>query len=158
MICSPVTASYAGGAGARPHHPITGHAASRYSMTSSARAINACGTISPSVVAVLRLISNSTFVDCLHQQVRGLLSFENAARIDADQAKHVGEARPICHKPAGHYSLAVPIHRRQPMACRQRDKLIGVAEIQGLSGRYSGVRRTAAPSPRGALTASSVQC
>jgi hypothetical protein len=35
-----------------------------YSMTSSARASSADGTVSPSALAVLRLITSSTFVTC----------------------------------------------------------------------------------------------
>jgi len=35
-----------------------------YSITSSARASNADGTVSPSVYAVLRLITKSNFVGC----------------------------------------------------------------------------------------------
>ena len=35
-----------------------------YSITSSARASNACSTVSPSAYAVLRLITKSNFVGC----------------------------------------------------------------------------------------------
>jgi hypothetical protein len=49
-----------------------------YSMTSSARESSAGGTVKPSALAVLRLITNSYLVGALHRQVRGLLPLENA--------------------------------------------------------------------------------
>jgi hypothetical protein len=48
------------------------HAATRYSMTSSARPDNGSGNVNPSVVAVLRLITNSTVVDCWTGNSAGL--------------------------------------------------------------------------------------
>ena len=52
-----------------------------HSITSSARASSDGGTSRPSALAVLRLITSSNFVGCLHRQIGRLLAFEDAVDI-----------------------------------------------------------------------------
>ena len=54
-----------------------------HSITSSARASSVGGTVRPSALAVLRLITSSNLVGCSHRQVGGLGALEDAADIDA---------------------------------------------------------------------------
>ena len=53
-----------------------------HSITSSARASSDGGTSRPSAFAVLRLITSSNLVGCLHRQVGGLLALEDAVDVD----------------------------------------------------------------------------
>ena len=55
-----------------------------HSITSSARASSDGGTIRPSILAVLRLITNSNLVGLYDRQVGGLRALEDAAGIDAN--------------------------------------------------------------------------
>ena len=63
-----------------------------HSITSSARASRVGGTSRPSALAVLRLITSSYLVGCLHRQVGRLLALEDAidvagrAPVQLDQA------------------------------------------------------------------------
>src|SRR5215831_1929608 len=44
-----------------------------YSITSSAATSNVCGTLRPSVLAVLRLMTNSNLVDCMTGRSAGFV-------------------------------------------------------------------------------------
>ena len=52
-----------------------------HSITSSARASSVGGTSRPSALAVLRLMTSSNLVGCLHRQVGRLLALEDAIDI-----------------------------------------------------------------------------
>ena len=60
-----------------------------HSITSSARPSSGSGTVSPSALAVLRLMTSSIFVDCYDRQVGWLLALENPAGVDAGLTKRV---------------------------------------------------------------------
>ena len=56
----------------------------------------------PSALAVLRLMTSSNLVGCMHRQVGRLLALEDSAGIDADLATRVRSgALSIAHQPAG---------------------------------------------------------
>ena len=52
-----------------------------HSITSSARASSVGGTSRPSALAVLRLMTSSYLVGCLHRQVSRLLALEDAINV-----------------------------------------------------------------------------
>ena len=98
-----------------------------YSITSSASASSVGGTVRPSALAVLRLITNSNLVGCMDRQVGRLLALENAAGIDAGLAVRFGKAGSVAHQAAGHGELAPKVDRGHRVAGRQRDDLIAPA-------------------------------
>ena len=112
-----------------------------HSITSSAvRLQRSCGTVRPSALAVLRLITNSNLVDCMNRQVGGLLTLENPAGVDADLAIGIGNAGPVAHQAASHDKFAQVIDRRQHIASRQRDELLsaGGQERTGTDEQRTG--------------------
>ena len=77
-----------------------------HSITSSARPSSESGTVRPSALAVLRLMTSSTLVDLLDRQVGRLLALENPAGVDADLTVSVRNAGSIAHQAAGRDELA----------------------------------------------------
>ena len=73
-------------------------------------------------MAVLRLITSSNLVGCMHRQVGRLLALEDAAGIDAGLAIRIGEAGAVAHQAAGLDELAQRIDRGHRVAGRQRDE------------------------------------
>ena len=58
------------------------------------------GTVTPNILAVLRLITKVELGGLYNWQVARLLPFENPADIDADQAIYVRQAVAVCHQTA----------------------------------------------------------
>ena len=78
-----------------------------HSITSSARASSDGGTSRPSALAVLRLITSSNLVGCMHRQVGRLLALEDATGIDAGLLVDIEDAGSLANQAAGHDRLAV---------------------------------------------------
>ena len=97
-----------------------------YSITSSARPSSVSGKLRPSALAAFRLITSSTFVDCWTGR-SGLLTFENAADIDAREAITGRKANSVAHQATSGDKLAHFRNCRKRMACRECAKLNGVA-------------------------------
>ena len=98
-----------------------------HSITSSARASSGSGNVRPSALAVLRLMTNSTFGRLHDRQVGGLFALENPAGIDAGQTISIGNVATVAHQAAGGGELAHPIDRGHRVARRQRDDLFAPA-------------------------------
>ena len=81
----------------------------------------------PSVLAVLRLMNSSTFVDCCTGSSARTFAFENTAGVDADQTVSVRETASIAHQAAGRGELAVRGDRGHRMADRQCGELFDPA-------------------------------
>ena len=97
-----------------------------HSITSSARASSVGGTSRPSALAVLRLMTSSNLVGCMHRQVGRLLALEDAADIDAGLTIAVGDAGSVAHQAAGPANSRDGRSRAARGAC-QRDELIARA-------------------------------
>ena len=82
-----------------------------YSITSSAIASTPDGTVRPSALAVLRLITNSNLVDCMIGRSAGLSPLRTP-RVAACLPIAVGEAGSVTHQPAGRDKLPCLIDRR----------------------------------------------
>src|SRR5215475_12737136 len=67
------------------------------------------------------------FGGLLDRQVGGFLALENAARVEATQAKHIGEVVSIAHEPAGGSEFGKLVDRRNSVAERQCGELFGSA-------------------------------
>ena len=61
----------------------------------------------PSALAVLRLMTSSTFVACCDRQVGRLLALENPAGVDAGLTVRVRKIAAVAHQAAGHGELAI---------------------------------------------------
>ena len=96
----------------------------------------------PSALAVLRLMTNSNLVDCMHRQVRGLLALEDAAGVDAGLTIRVRNAGAVAHQTAGFGIFANCVDRRDRVARRQRDKLFAPGDEECIGA--TTVRRLAA--------------
>jgi len=95
---------------------------SHHSITSSAVASSACGTLRPRTFAVCRLMTNSNGRP-YHRQLGRFLPLEDASGIDANLAIPLSRTRPVAHQAADFDILAEGINRGQPMMRRQRDEL-----------------------------------
>ena len=91
-------------------------------------------------MAVLRLMTSSNLVGCMHRQVGGLLALEDAAGVDADS----DETRPQCWLRSSsarrlrQYSRAW-ICRGNPVARRQRGELDSPAGEKRIAADEKGV-------------------
>ena len=110
-----------------------------YSITSSASASSVGGTVRPSVLAVLRLMTQLELGRLHHRKVGGLLAFENSAGIQAGLPIHVADARTIAHQTARHSVLAQGIDRRHCVLCRQRNDPIALTFEDRIGGYKKGV-------------------
>lgn len=73
-------------------------ATSRYSITSSARCSSDCGTVSPSALAVFRLMGSSNL---LGRQIAGLCTLQDFPRVNPLQTVHRAQVRSIAEQTAG---------------------------------------------------------
>src|SRR3979411_3126033 len=90
------------------------------SITSSARA----STVSPSVLAVLRLIASSNFVWRLHWQIGGVLALEDAIDVTGRATVLVDEIRPIVDETTSGDEDARGVDRGQPMGVLQAQDFV----------------------------------
>src|SRR6516162_700820 len=104
-----------------------------HSITSSARASKVGGTSRPSAFAVVRLRTNSNFVDCTTGRSAGITS-ENPAGIDADLMIRIRDAGSVAHQAAGHGGLPKLVDRGHRMARCQGDQLVTPAEQERIGG------------------------
>jgi hypothetical protein len=74
--------------------------AAPYSITSSARASSAFGTVRPSVLAVLRLITSSYLVGGLYGQVGRFLALEDAVNVRGRAPVRLDRIKTIGDQPA----------------------------------------------------------
>ena len=73
-----------------------------YLITSSARPISVLGMLTPSALAVFRLMYISTLVvACWIGRSPGLSPFQNPAGIVADEVVCVGDCRPVAEQTSG---------------------------------------------------------
>ena len=90
-----------------------------YSITSSARASKVGGTVSPSVLAVLRLIDQFVLSRGLHWQASGLFASENAIDVPSGQAVLLVFIRSVGSQAAAGDIIAVGINCRDFVTCGQ---------------------------------------
>ena len=95
-----------------------------HSITSSARASSVGGTSRPSALAVLRLMTSSYLVGCLHRQVGRLLALEDAVDVAGRAPVLVDDIRPVGDQAAAGDEGAVGVDRGQLVPSRQRDDQI----------------------------------
>src|SRR5262249_3996018 len=74
-------------------------------------------------------------VRCLHGQVRWLLSLEDAVYVTGGAPELVDEIGPIGDEAAPRREVNVGIDRRQPMAVRERDDQVTLADSRS-AGRH----------------------
>ena len=72
-------------------------AKSFYSMTSSARSSKVIGTVRFSILAVFRLMINSTLVACWTGRLAGFFAPQNAADIESSHASCFSEVSTVAH-------------------------------------------------------------
>src|SRR6202035_841173 len=75
----------------------------------------------------------------LHRQVGGLGTLEDVGGIDADLTKRVCEVGSVAHQPAGYDIITSRINRRNPVACRQGDKLHAAAAEEWVGSDEEGI-------------------
>ena len=126
------------------------HQKASYSITSSARASSVGGTLRPSALAVLRLMTSSNLVGCPHRQVGRLLALEDAAGIDADLTKHLGDVGSVAHQPADFDNGARGMQGDR-MACRQLASWSRRLVKKGISAYEEGVGPLARKSCEGRI-------
>ena len=97
-----------------------------YSITSSARASSVGGTSRPSALAVLRLITSSNLVGCLHRQVGRLLAFEDAIDVAGAGPILVRKIRPIGDQTTVRAKFAENVNGGQAVPGGQRDDQIAM--------------------------------
>src|SRR5262245_7705827 len=78
-------------------------------------------------LAGLEVDDQLDFGSLLDRQVGGFLALENAARVEAAQAKHIREVVSVAHEPAGGSEFGILVDRRNPVAERQCGELVGSA-------------------------------
>ena len=88
--------------------------------------------VSPSALAVLRLMTNSNLAGCKTGEFGELGAFENAPGIDTRLVSRVGKAGPVAEQPARRDVLASRIDRRDRVARRQRGELGSAALEEGV--------------------------
>ena len=101
-----------------------------YSITSSARASSDGGTVRPSALAVLRLITSSYLVGACTGRSAGLLALEDAIDVAGRAPVLVDEIRPIGDQAAAGDEEAVEVDRGQFVPGRQRDDQIAMNHRQ----------------------------
>ena len=92
-----------------------------YSITSSARASSVGGTSRPSALAVLRLITSSNLVGCLHRQVGRLLALEDTVDVAGGATELVDIVSPVGDQAADDDEGALEVDRGQLVLGRQPD-------------------------------------
>ena len=93
-----------------------------HSITSSARARSVGGTVMPSALAVLRLITKSNLVGCSTGRSAGFGALKDLVYVGSGPPPEIKEARPVTHQAASCYMQPVRIHRRQPVLRRKVSK------------------------------------
>ena len=97
-------------------------------------------------MAVLRLMTNSYLVGCLHRQVGGLLALENAVDVGGRTPEQIYQVGPVRHQAASLDEEAVGINCGQLVLRGERDDPIALNRRDGATGR-SG-RRSDDPQSR----------
>src|SRR5215470_4858723 len=82
------------------------------------------------------------FGGLLDRQVGGFLALENAARVEATQAKHIAEVVSVAHEPARGSEFGILVDCWNPMAERQCRELFGSAreECIGTNDESAGAQ------------------
>ena len=101
----------------------------------------------PSALAVLRLITSSYLVGCLHRKFGRLLAFEDAIDIAGRAPEPVERIRPVRDQAAAGDELAITVDRRATMTGRQRDDQVAMNDRQRLPTSRSGRRSARARRP-----------
>src|SRR6516164_4245866 len=104
-----------------------------HSMTSSARARIAGGTVRPSALAVLRLTTSSNVVGCWTGRSAGLAPLRIFSDVDADLAMDRRKAGAIADQTASLGVYAPRINRRNRLAYGQCYQLLVMAFEKGIS-------------------------
>src|SRR5262245_53382694 len=100
---------------------------SHHSITSSARASSVRWHLEAERLGSLEVDDQLDFGGLLDRQVGGFLALENAARVEATQAKHIGVVVSVAHEPAGGSEFGKLVERRNPVAKRQCGELFDSA-------------------------------
>jgi hypothetical protein len=104
-----------------------------YSITSSALACSVKGTVSPSALAVLRLMTSSNFVGWRTGRSAGLAPLRTTADVHSGLAIGIRNAGAIAHQAADGGELAPLVDRGNRMARRQRDEFLALAVEEGIA-------------------------
>jgi hypothetical protein len=104
------------------------------SMTSSASASRLAGMVSPSALAVLRLITSSNLVGCSTGGSAGLSPLRTRARVQAGLPTCLGNASTIAHQSTGFRGLTQVITRGKSILDRQCGELIALTEEERIGG------------------------
>ena len=88
-----------------------------HSITSSASVSSLSGIWRPSALAVLRLITNSSFVACMTGRSAGFSPL--TARVESDLSVRLCDARSVTDEFARHYELTKRVHSRNCVVCRK---------------------------------------
>ena len=114
-----------------------------HSITSSAVASSVGGTVRPSALAVLRLITSSIPRWGLYREVCGLLTLKDTIDISSCATVLVDNIGAVGHQTAAHDEKALEINRGQSMLGRERDDQVAMNHRQRAS-RYdqATIRRT----------------
>ena len=108
------------------------------------RAVDA-GTVRPSTLAVLRLMTSSNLVGCITGRSAGFYALENLGRCRRRLWRYcVNNAGAVAHQAAGCGELAPIIDRRHRMARRQRDELFAPVDEKGICRHLRAARQPAA--------------
>src|SRR3954467_14958228 len=105
-----------------------------YSITSSALASSVEGMVSPSVLAVLTLMTSSNLIGLHDRQIRRFNAFDDLPGIDSDLAIHLAEIDAVAHQASGRDVFPKRIHSGHGMARRQRHQLFA----SGVEKRIAG--------------------
>ena len=114
-----------------------------YSMISSARERSEGGTVRPSALAVLRLITNSNLVAFCTGRSAGFFALKDAIDVASglpaltERVRSVGDQDPISDQETG------LIARRQSVSRRQRDDPIEIVDRQRACGSNQAAIRSA---------------
>src|SRR3954447_15946483 len=96
-----------------------------YSITSSALASSVEGMVSPSVLAVLTLMTSSNLIGLHDRQIRRFNAFDDLPGIDSDLAIHLAEINAVAHQASSRDVFPKRIHGGYAVARRQRVALLG---------------------------------
>ena len=103
-----------------------------HSITSSARARTDCGIVSPSALAVLRLMTTSIFVGLFDREILWSGAFKDPPGIGAKVVEYTGQIGAIAHQPPQSRELRPSEHRGQRIAILQCNKLVPPILEQGI--------------------------
>ena len=93
----------------------------------------------PSALAVLRLTTISNLVGCTMGRFGWFLAPENQPNIDPALAIAVGKTRSVANKAARRGEFFLPIHHRDGVSRRKRNKLIALGAEERIVRKDNGV-------------------